>query len=70
MKFTTLAIVATFFSLVVANPATNSVGNVDSAKSYCAGSLCHNGRTGETFACCEESYCNYVGFKYGGAYCT
>ena len=62
MKLTTFAIVTTFFALVVANPATDNVGdNLDD--SGCKGQVCYNSRTGISSPCCTGSYCNYgVGF--------
>ena len=64
MKFTTFAIVATFFSLILANPLTDIVGDVEG----CKGQWCYNSRTGLGAKCCTGSSCNY-GVSIN-SYCT
>ena len=66
MKFTTFAVVATFLSLVVANPLSDNVGREE--ESGCKGKWCYNSRTGLGAKCCSGSMCNYgVGIN---SYCT
>ena len=67
MKFSTFAIVATFFSLVVAIPATNNADDVEKSETNCPGQFCYNARTGISQACCAGSYCDFsvgVGYYY------
>ena len=69
MKFITFAIVATFFSLVVANPATDNIDEVEKSETDCTGRFCYNARTQVMLPCCLDSYCDFSG-GLGMNYCA
>lgn len=58
MKFTTFAIVATFFALVVADSATDNVDDAVQVETACSDQWCYNVYSGVSKACsCPGSSC-------------
>ena len=61
MKFTTFAIVATFFALVFATDNVDDAVQVDTQTNGCKGQWCFNIYNGKSKTCCRGSKCNTSG---------
>ena len=62
MRFTVLAVVASFFSLVVANPApiSDSLDSIEQAQCVKKTIACYNYKTKKQVSCCSPWACQWV----------